>query len=263
METGFRIFGPPPPDELPIGLILDPTTVDIQCVYPIDAVTDTRLKNGCGFQPDAPEAPNNYHRILERYEIVKYKNDVFGKDVQWSDIDCEDFIGTVDGIIAVNHSDCSLSIEQDVPLLLESIAKFTYETWSNIMGHPVCNVTKRWKEPIYNTTDTILYMGSYVWRPSDWLSMVDTMVKVSSEYPHAHLWNEVLVAKPHSMKDIVQAVFLMDGSYNRNQHKAAMIEARRLGKPLLTLHLPGAKSNLTFTCDESIGTNLMRKAIIE
>lgn len=143
LETGFKIFGPPPPDELPIGLILDPMTADINCVYPIDAVTDTRLKNGCGFQPDAPEASNNFRRILERYEIVKYKNEIFGKDVKWSDIDCENFLGNVGyGSFAVNNSDCSLGIENSVPLLFESAAKFTYETWSNLVGHPVCNVTK-------------------------------------------------------------------------------------------------------------------------
>ena len=152
IETGFRIFGGA--ELLPIGLILDPTTVDINCAYPIDAVTDTRLNSGCGFQPDAPEASNNYRRILERYEIVKYKNDMFGKDAKWSDIDCEDFLGNFDGgIFAMNDSDCSLSMEHDVLLLIESSAKITYKTWSNIVGHPVCNVTKAWVEPTFRSEE--------------------------------------------------------------------------------------------------------------
>ena len=257
IETGFRIFGPPPPDELPIGLILDPITSDINCVYPVDAVTDSRLDKGCGFQPDAPEASNNYRRFFERYEIVKYKNDVFGKDVKWGDIDCEDFLGNTEllGTFAVNNSDCSLA--------MVSAAKFYYDTYSNLVGHPVCNATKAWVEPAYNTTDAILYMGSCIWKPSEWRSMIDTMVKAVSEYPHAHLWNEINIAKPRTLKDIVQAVFLIDGSFDHSEHEAAKMEARRLGKPLLVLHPPDANSNLTFTCDESISLNLIRKTAIE
>lgn len=256
VDTGFRIFGPPSLDELPIGLILDPTTTGINCIYPIDGVTDQRLNNGCGVQPDAPEASNNYYRILERFEIVKYKNDAFGKDVKWSDIDCKDFIGmTETGFFAVNNSDCSLR--------LESAAKFTYETYSNLLGHPVCNATQAWVEPSYSMTDTILYMGSCVWKPSDWRSMIDTMVKVTSEYPHANIWNEVLIAKPRELNDIVQAVFLIDGSYDHNQYKSAKMEARRLGKPLLILHPSTTYSNLTFTCEQSAATNHLRKTTTE
>ena len=257
VDTGFRVFG----SQLPIGLILDPTIADIKCIYPIDAVTDTRLNSGCGLPLDAPGAPNSFYRILERFQIIKYKNDAFGKDVKWSDIDCKDFLGMADddGFVAVNNSDCSLATEQDTSLLLESEAKYMFETWSNLLGHPVCNPTNAWPEPSNSTTDTILYGGSCVWKPSEWLSMVDAMVKFTLEYPNANIWNELVIAKPWVENDIVQAVFLMDGSYDQSEYEAAKMESRRLGKPLLILDPPTKFSYLTFTCEPSIATHFLRK----
>ena len=269
IDTGFRIFGgpPTPTDDLAlIGLILDPATADVKCVYPIDAVTNSRLNNGCGPLKQSPKAPNQDSQKSDRYANIKFKSEKFAKTSKWSDIICEKFFRLDTGMVAMNNSDCSFAIEHDVPvpMLLESAGKYNYETFSTAAGHPVCNMTKPWPEPNSNTRDSILYMGSCVWKPTDWLSMLDTMVQVASDYPRANFWNEVVVAKPKALKDIVQAVFFADVSHDQSQYEAAKKEALRIGKPLLILHPPtSANSNLTFTCDESITTNVLRSPSTE
>jgi hypothetical protein len=254
-DTGFRIFGPPEPNDIPIGLILDPNVAQIDCLYPVDGVTETRMNRGCGMQPDSPGGPNNFWRSVERYQIVEYKNDVFGKDTKWSDIDCNDFIRYFGpGNFALNNTDCSIAVTGGIPFSFESAPKLVYETWSNIMGHPVCNITRAWVDPTFTTEDTILYMGSCVWKPSDWVGMIDTMVNIASEYPHVHFWNEIIVAKPKAVADIVQAVFILDGLHD--YYEAAKMEANKMRKPLLTLHPPDPTTgqSLSFTCDESTST---------
>lgn len=268
VDTGFRIFGGPPQptdDELLIGLILDPLTADINCVYPIDAVTNSRLNNGCGPLKQSPEAPNQDSRKLDRYATIKFKNEMFAKTSKWSDVICEEFFRLDTGMVAMNNSDCSFAVEHDVPvpMLFESASKYNFEIFSTAAGHPVCNVTMPWPEPNSNTRDSILYVGSCVWKPTDWLSMLDTMVHVASDYPRANFWNEVVVAKRRALNDIVQAVFFVHGSHDQSQYEAAKKEALGIGKPLLILHPPSANSNLTFTCDESITANMLRSARTE
>jgi hypothetical protein len=250
-DTGFRIFGPPQQNQIPIGLILDPTIAHIECLYPIDGVTDTRVNHGCGEQRDAPGGSKNFWRILEQYEIIKYKNDVFGKNTKWSDIDCNDFVGDYrGGNFAFNDTGCSIAVTGGIPFSFETAPKFTYETWSSIMGHPVCNVTQPWVDPTFRSEDTILYMGSCVWKPFDWVGMINTMTQLALEHPHVNFWNEIIVGKPKVLADVVQAVFIMEES---NDHEAARMEAKSLNKPLLTLHPPDptTRKRLSFTCDET------------
>lgn len=238
-DTGFRIFGPPQPNQIPIGLILDPTIAQIECIYPIDAVTNTRMNSGCGEQRDAPGGSKNFWRILEQYEIIQYKNDLFGKNTKWSDIDCNDFVGGLGGgNFAFNNTDCSIAVKGGVPFTFETTPKFTYETWSSIMGHPVCNISQPWMDPTFSSDDIILYMGSCVWKPFDWVGMINTMTHLALEHPHVHFWNEIIVAKPKVLADVVQAVFVMEEDVN-DYFKAARLEAKSLNKPLLILHPPG------------------------
>lgn len=261
IDTGFRIFGPPEPDELPIGLILDPALAEINCMYPLDAGTASRMNNGCGSQPDAPDAPMNYWRYLERLDIVSYKNSKFGNSTKWSDIDCNLFLedllpSQVAGNMATNNTECNAAVQGDVPFRFDTSAKYIYDTWSFVMGHPVCNVTQPWTGPTFNHLDTIIYVGSCTWKPYDWLGLIDTMVSIAVKYPDVHFWNEIVVAKPKAIAEITQAVFVMDGA-SSTRYDVARREALKLGKPLLILHhQPEYNSSISFTCDESFALEM-------
>jgi hypothetical protein len=248
-ETGFRIFGPV--DD--VGLILDPRATEIQCLYPADGVTDGRSKNGCGPTHDAIGGPNNFWRILEKYQIESYKNQKFGKDTNWMDIDCKDMLATFMGplpfgIFALNNTNCGKTVAGGIPFEYESPIKYTFDVWSGILGHAVCNATKPWPEPSFNDEDGLLYFGSCVWGKSDWIGMVDTMMNLGSVYPNLLFWNEIVLPKPKHMADIVQAVFVKDGSY---EYQSAKWEAEHLGRPLLVFNL-SEDGSLSFACDEAV-----------
>jgi hypothetical protein len=247
-ETGFRVFGP----REDVGLILDPFATSIQCLYPVDGVTDSRSMNGCGPTHDAIGGSNNFWRAVEKYQIESYKNQKFGKDTKWMDIDCNDMLETFlgpfpsGGAFALNNTDCLKTVAGGIPFIFESPIKYTYDVWSDVLGHAVCNATKPWPEPSFNDEYGLLYFGSCAWVKSDWVGMVDTMIHLSSVYPKLEFWNEVVVTKPKSMADIVQAVFVMDGSY---EYKAAKWVAEDLGRPLIVFTL-SEDGNLSFLCDE-------------
>jgi hypothetical protein len=249
-ETGFRVFGSSllADTALPVGLILDPTMTQINCMYPIDGVTDAREKNGCGVTFDSIGGPSSIRRSIDRYAIAHFKNSRFGKDTKWSDIDCSlmfsDIVG--EGNFALNDTDCSGAVAGGIPFVFESPARVTYETWSDVMGHPVCNITQPWTDPTFTSDDVLLYLGSCVWKTSDWAGMIDTTVNLATEHPSVTFWNEIVLSKPKDLADIVQAVFIVDGSYAL---QAAKWEATRLGKPLLILS-HSTDGNISFTCDE-------------
>lgn len=247
-ETGFRIFGP----REDVGLILDPFATEIQCLYPVDGVTDQRSINGCGPTYDAIDGSSNIWRSIEKYQIESYKNQMFGKDTKWMDIDCEDMLGTFvgpfpfGGAFALNNTDCLETVAGGIPFLFASPVKYTYDVWSNLLGHAVCNATVPWPEPSFDDEGALLYLGSCAWRKSNWVGMVDTMMNLASEYLSLEFWNEIVLTKPKHMADIVQAVFVMDGSYD---YQAAKWVAKDLGRPLMVFTL-SEDGNLSFSCDE-------------
>jgi hypothetical protein len=264
IDTGFRIFGmPDDPDALPIGLVLDPLQSHIDCMYPIDAVTDTRLRNGCGPVPDAPDAPPfNFMRILERIHVVNYKNENFGNDTKWMDIDCMDFMEPMvipedTGNFAVGKTDCKvdfLNNGTDMPFRFETSGEYIYNTWSSVMGHPVCNQSLPWSNPTFHDIDTILYFGSCIWKPNNWVGMMDIMEQIAVLHPKVHFWNEIVITKPNSkLEEMVQAVFVLDGS-SPTQYETARFEAQKMGKPLLILHHNPPDQNVSFSCDGEYST---------
>ncbi|KAL7572608.1 hypothetical protein ACA910_010365 [Epithemia clementina (nom. ined.)] len=83
--TGVEII---PTFDSNVGLILDPTKINIRCVYPTDAASDWRYDDGCGPFRWVQDDSSDY---LWRQRLHDYKTMNFGVDTPWEHVDCATF----------------------------------------------------------------------------------------------------------------------------------------------------------------------------
>ena len=88
-SLGFRVF-PSGLASTPMGLMLDPSQSEIQCMYPTDAGTDGRDKEGCGPMMQDPEYGSQggkhagyIQKYMIRKEYDQYKKLNYGDDAKW------------------------------------------------------------------------------------------------------------------------------------------------------------------------------------
>jgi hypothetical protein len=257
-ETGYRVIHAPQLPDTTFGIILDPEVTEINCLYPVDAGSDGRDRKGCGPPTYDPTfgslGSSRVLQIAERYQLTKYKNEAFGKDTPWTDIDCGEFLDTGpwdnrDNItIVTTRRDgiCDLIVDGRVPLAYKSISATNVEYMNDILRHPVCTMSDDTARPSLTVANWLVYLGECYWEKQQWNQMMNAMKTILYEHSEVSVWNELVISKPKNLEDVTQAVFYIDGS---DHYHRARAEAHHLGKPLLTLRLGDMDEDLVFTCD--------------
>jgi hypothetical protein len=237
----------------PIGMVLKPTATSIRCAYPVDAVTDNRDDNGCGPYSTDPiygskgyDHKNWFGKMMERQEVIFYRNQVFGKGRPFESIPCSDWVQqppvAVFGVLDesnTNTTDSSLKWE------FKTQAELVVEQWSYIMGHPVCNQSEPAPKPDFHNTTIFLYQGHQVWKPEEWTTVVQLLEDALDEHPNLYVWNELVLDVPTGSESefanqTVQAVFHIQGNgvvMDEVARRLARREARRINKPHLYVDL--------------------------
>jgi hypothetical protein len=205
------------PTQTGIGLVLDPTVVDIDCLYPTDASTLGRDKNGCGpIQMDpvygskgAASIKNPVARQMTRKYITDFKVLNFGSETPWEDIDCYKFFS-----FALSYASLETwefgeifgipSFQSELSMLQKQFEAF--------MGHPVCKLPPA--EKLYALT----YSGHMSWPKEKFQHAMDLQTELiqNTTYPYP-IWNEFVIGLPIELKTIVQGIFyLNDNSEDNN-----------------------------------------------
>jgi len=127
--------------------------------------------------------------------------------------------------------------------------EFLAKTHQGIMGHSVCNTSVSF-EVDWTHSNVLFDLEDCSWNPLQWQYVMNMQSQIIHEHPNVTLWNEVLLHKPRSMKDAVQAVFYV-GEESYEAHK----EAKRIGRPLLKVNLEDDQD--LFACvDEATNVSL-------
>ena len=265
-ETGFSVFQTL--DEISVGKILDPTRVEINCLYPANAGAVHRDNHGCGPLSSDPQhgsrGTNPYYRMLEQLEITQAKNQQFGKDTPWTNISCSDydFVEIGKNITIVRKEGGN----SDSPMH-PSAASVSYETyeaciarfWGEVMGHPICDTNRTNNIPHFTKDHWLVYEDETWWEPRAWNSMMSITRTIRTSHANVRLWNELVLSKPRKQPDVVQAVFyLIKPNMNREDIRKAYLMAKRQAtkweKPLLKVDLityQKMDSTDIFTCNQS------------
>lgn len=253
--TGFRtIFGP---ETFPVAYILNPLASDLQCAYAADASTLGREKSGCGVMGQI----DSWHKWLFRRKITKEKNERFGKDTVWGDIDCIDFFlggqRDFDKVVSLeprDSSSCEEMTEGKSALTSFSGVQLSFRIYSDIMGFNVCNAATI-PQPRFANDSTAFYNGPCSWSPNTWSHMVESLIEILEDHPELHLWNEVVLKKPFFHRDVVKAVIYFgrgQTSDDSDQSDEAKKEAKRFRRPLLKIDLDALENGGDiFVCPNS------------
>jgi len=243
-DLGTRVI----PSSTGVGLILDPSLVNIQCMYPTDAGTLGRDGNGCGpmiydrnggSQGAASYKKNPIKRYLARKYFTNYKNLNFGRETRWKDIDCLDFFDSPPiqpqrfwGFIGEDGNNAT------------SVQYYSSEVLSNlnfaaIMGHDLCSVNAL---PEVNERPFPLYYDARSWAPEDFKEVID----LEMEFIHNKttsgdwIWNELVLSLPVELSPLVQGVFYVNENYigkRTKRREAARRQAKTFGDlPVFVLH---------------------------
>ncbi|KAL3934745.1 MAG: hypothetical protein SGBAC_009603 [Bacillariaceae sp.] len=247
-----------------IGLILDPSLVDVRCLYPTDAGTLARDKKGCG--------PMAYDRFggsqgasslkkhpLKRHETRKfltdYKNMNFGRNTKWEDIDCMEFFDSspiqIDrfwGFIDENGNNST------------AVQYYSSSALSNanigaIMGHDVCTVGI---EPDYAAWRFPLYYDAKSWDPQDFKEVIDLEMEFIQNATTSGdlIWNEFVISLPVELPPLVLGIFYMNDNATGKRSKrreAAKRQAKTFGGlPVFVLHNEKNWYDDILECDETV-----------
>jgi hypothetical protein len=178
-KTGFRVVVPPVNLGVPVGLVLQPSATNINCLYPLDAATDQRDDDGCGPVTRDPKYGSKgydhqswYGKALARAQIVEYKRYAFPNRT-WNSIPCGEFLQSGDPnspnanltkniVLADLEEDDN---HQEGEWYFQTETEYTVEDYSYIMGHDVCNRSSPFPKPIFNESSFLLYKGPNSWSP--------------------------------------------------------------------------------------------------
>jgi len=225
-KTGFRTIRDVNSTilDLNVGYILDPKQADIHCLYPLDAITRWR-EEPCG---KIDPFPGWRHQTLKtRLELLK--RDRY-PHTPWESIPCREILG-------LKRRSAYLDYANGLNFYSEWISlAHNYEI---ILKHPVCNTSDLppvdWSHPL-----PVFYYQDVSWNVTEWQDVMNIQSSVINQHPNAIVWNEVVLSKPASIPDMVQAVF-----YVGEDPEDAIEEAQRLDKPLLQVN---AHQSDTFSC---------------
>ena len=268
-ETGFKVFEIY--NDFSVGKILDPTAVDVNCLYPADAASLNRDNHGCGPLSNDPEhgsrGTNRYYRMFQQWQITKIKDQLFGKDTPWTNISCADydFVAEMGKNVTIvrytNDGDDSHSLS--IHASSASVSYETYEAclarlWGEIMGHPICDTNQTSGTPHFTKDHWLLYQDEFWWEPQAWDSMISIMRTIRTGHADIRLWNELVLTKPKRQEDVVQAVFYLikPNMSTKNIQKAYLMakkQATKWKKPLLKVDLTSYQVGATdlFVCNQS------------
>ena len=266
-ETGFRVFEIY--NDFSVGKILDPTRVEINCLYPADASAAGRDNHGCGPLSNDPQhgsiGTNRFYRTYMQYKIAQLKNELFGSNTSWTNISCSDFLGPITEAVGHNVSyvrhrnnrDKSVcSPTDDGAVSYETYESFVSRVWQSFMGHPVC-VNETDTVPDLTANKWLLYEDECWWEPQAWSSMMSIMRKIRTS-SDVRIWNELVLSKPRKQPDVIQAVFYlikpnMNGDNIRKAYEIAKKQATKWKKPLLKVDLTAYSlgTHDIFTCNQS------------
>jgi len=243
-DLGPRVI----PSSSGVGLILDPSLVNIQCLYPTDAGTLGRDGKGCGpmssdrnggSQGAASYNKNPIKRYMYRKFVTDYKNLNFGRDTKWEDIDCMEFFdlpsiegGRLWGFIDEDGNNSTWVQNYSSPVLANlNVAA--------IMGHDLCSVDVLPESFV----PFPIYYDAHSWAPEDFKELIE----LEMEFIHNQttsvklwVWNELVLSLPTELPPLVQGVFYVNENYTGERMKRREV-ARRQAKtfgdlPVFVLH---------------------------
>lgn len=254
-----------------MGIILDPFQVDLECVYPLDAISDGRLSHGCG-----PMYNEDHISWFERQQIRLYlywRKLIHFPRTKWADIPCSELLeddavnGDDDDVQPEDYNRVVGLGDKSKELNWKTLLNFEKELLENVMGHTVCcdDSTPHFPDDAW---DMLAYFGMESWKPSEWNDNVEVMQAAIQQLPRSTgIWNEVVMKNLSSVEEYsqaVSAVFYVRGQYDEsNFEEQARAEAKKLGgKPILEL-TPHSKEGI-FRCafdqrfddGDEIGTSL-------
>ena len=269
-ETGFRVFAIS--DNYSVGKILDPTKVEINCLYPTDASSSFRDDHGCGPLSNDPQhgsrGTNRYYRMFEQWYLTQIKNQQFGSDTPWTNISCSDYTFEGDlgqNVTIVRYNNNNKRQERDGSVSwkrrsspgsvsYEAFSAYSARIWGEIMTHPICDTNSTNDKPNLTRDHWLLYQDGFWWEPQAWDSVLSLMKTIRTSHPDVRLWNELVLSKPKRQEDAVQAVFYlikphMSSKNLQKAYLAAKKQATKWKKPLLKVDLTGAAD--VFACNQS------------
>eukprot|EP00526_Cylindrotheca_closterium_P000684 CAMPEP_0113632560 /NCGR_PEP_ID=MMETSP0017_2-20120614/16927_1 /TAXON_ID=2856 /ORGANISM="Cylindrotheca closterium" /LENGTH=377 /DNA_ID=CAMNT_0000543127 /DNA_START=13 /DNA_END=1143 /DNA_ORIENTATION=+ /assembly_acc=CAM_ASM_000147 len=262
-DLGPRII----PSASGVGLILDPSLVDIQCLYPTDGGTLGRDQNGCGptiydrhggSQGAASVNKNPVKKYFYRKYMTDYKNLNFGRKTQWEDIDCMEFFDLPPtelqrfwGFGDNNNSSTSVQFYSSPDLFKTEFGA--------IVGHDLCSVGL---EPDAGPQQFPLYYGAKSWDPQDLKEVIDLeMGFIQNQTTSGDMiWNEFVISLPVELPPLVLGVFYVNENYAGKRSKrreAAKRQAKTFGDlPVFVMHNEKYWHGDILECDEDIAEEL-------
>lgn len=239
-----------------LGLVLDPITTMIDCMYPVDASTDRRDQKGCGAFLSKKKTPGE--QTMTRKRIENYKQSIYGYKKPWEDIPCAGFLdnlfkfvnnnslgmipsnltfvnGPCNNNTAWNNETNNLSYTSGLV-----VAKHFFEM---TMGHAICTLTRSDTIPSFDLNFPFIYNGNCSWEADQWQSVIGSIQYLIREYPSMKVWNEIVIRKStknFNLNELVTAVFYT----NESSKMQAQTEASQLGgKPVLEMLTPNGNKN--------------------
>ncbi|CAJ1936021.1 unnamed protein product [Cylindrotheca closterium] len=259
-DLGPRII----PSASGVGLILDPSLVDIQCIYPTDAGTLSRDKKGCGpmfFDPHggskgaASYKKHPIKRHLAQKFLTDYKNLNFGRNTRWEDIDCMEFFDLPPIQFQRLWGYTDEDGNNSTSVQYYQLAALSNENFAAIMGHDVCSVDL---EPDVDRRQFPLYYDAKSWDPLDLKEVIDLEMGFIQNHTTSRdwIWNEFVISLPVELPPLVLGVFYVNESYTGKLHKrreAAQRQAKTFGDlPVFILHNEKNWDGDIFECDKNI-----------
>lgn len=228
-----------------VGMVIDPTTIEIDCVYPLDAGTALRGANGCGdFEPSSWITSLRNRLWLYWQKTNRFRNK------RWEDIPCSELFFPDDDGQYANQARVPFLIDK-TQLSWKTITNWEKRLFDKDMGHSVCHDDT---EPTFDSLPdfcVVPYAGVDSWMPSEWQTCMEKMQSIIDMFPPTthSIWNEVVM--PQTSKEGLMKQVLAVFYTHPVLAKFAKQEAQKLGgKPILEFaaHTPSR----LFQCNPEI-----------
>lgn len=246
--TGPRVF---PVDlfgmgeQTGIGMVLDPLKVDVNCIYPLDGISDNRGDFGCG----------KVDWKFPWWQTQAFKLEIYWRKwrqfphTQWKDIPCSKLLdfgkkGGMGSMIVgmVDHEGTTW----------KTMYYFLQQFLAALIGHTVCYDDT--VPDFSNDKQMLTYFGDDSWLPSQWNESAHITQQVIQQHPTSQgIWNEVVMTQVdvQDYSKIVQALFYVDEPHNDTFKNLAYAEAKRLGVEHVLEFDPQLAEQSLFRCPSS------------